>query len=62
MVFIKKPNLKPILKTRQINQKQKKIYLENRLIKHGSPPPPKKNHHTIEISIEATNKEINEKQ
>ena len=61
MVFIKKPNLKPILKTRQINQKQKKIYLENRLIKHGSPPP-KKNHHTIEISIEATNKEINEKQ
>ena len=38
MVFIKKPNLKPILKARQINQKQTKIYLENRLIKHGSPP------------------------
>ena len=26
------------------------------------PRPPQKNHHTIEISIEATNKEINEKQ
>ena len=38
MVFIKKTNLKPILKARQINQKQKKIYLENQLIKHGSPP------------------------
>ena len=35
MVFIKESNLKHILKTRQINQKQKKIYLENRLIKHG---------------------------
>ena len=59
MVFIKKTNLKPILKARQINQKQKKIYLENRLIKHGSPL--KKTHHTIEISIEAPNNEINEK-
>ena len=33
--FIKESNLKHILKTRKISEKQKKIYLENRLIKHG---------------------------
>ena len=57
MVFIEESNLKYILETKQINQKQKTIYLENRLIKHGFPP---KNHHTIEAFIEATNNEINE--
>ena len=57
MAFIEESNLKHILKTTQINQKQKKLYLENRLIKHGCP---KDTHHTIETFIEATNKEINE--
>ena len=55
MVFIEESNLKHILKTRQINQKQKKIYLENRLIKHGYQ---KKKHHTIETFIEGTNNKI----
>ena len=41
-------NLKHILKTRKINQKQKKIYLENRLIKHVYP---QKKHHTTETLI-----------
>ena len=57
MVFKEESNLKHILKTKQINQKQKTIYLQNRLIKHGFHP---KNHHTIEAFIEATNNEINE--
>ena len=35
MLFIEESNLKHILKTKQINQKQNKIYLRNRLIKHG---------------------------
>ena len=35
MVFIEEINLKHILKTRQINQKYKKTYLEKWLIKHG---------------------------
>ena len=37
-VFIEESNLKHILKAKHINQKQKKIYLENRLIKHEFPP------------------------
>ena len=37
MVFIEDANLKHILKTRQKNPKQKKIYLEDRLIKHRFP-------------------------
>ena len=57
MVFIEESHLKHILKTREINQKQKKIYLENPLIKHGYP---ERRHHTIETIIEATNNEINE--
>ena len=45
MVFIEESNLKHILQTIKINQKQKKIYLENRLIKHEFQ---KKPHQTIE--------------
>ena len=37
MTFIKESNLKHISKTRQVKQKLKNIYLENRLIKHGYP-------------------------
>ena len=57
MIFIEESNLKHVLKTRHIKWKQKKIYLENRLIKHGSS---QKNRHTIEAFIEATNNEIDE--
>ena len=57
IAFIKESNLKHILKTRQINQKQKSIYLENQLKKYGLPP---KKHHTIETFIETRNNEINE--
>ena len=56
-IKLKESNLKHILKTKQINQKQKKIHLENQLIKCGFPP---KNHHTTEIFIEPTYNGINE--
>ena len=57
MLISKNSNLKHILKTRQINQKQKSIYLENQLKKYGFSP---KKHHTIETFIETRNNEINE--
>ena len=48
MILTEELSLKHILKTRQINQTQKKIYLENLLIKRGFSP--KKNHNTDEIN------------
>ena len=48
MILTEELSLKHILKTRQINQSQKKIYLENLLIKRGFSP--KKNHNTDEIN------------
>ena len=56
MTFSEQSNLKHTLKTRQINQKRKKIYLQNLLTKHGYPP---RKDNTIERFIKATNNEIN---
>ena len=55
MVFTEESNLKHILKTRQINQKQKKIYLKKPTDKTWIPL---ENRYTTETFIETKNNEI----
>ena len=60
--FYQKTKLKAHFKDQTNKPKTEENIFRKPTNKTWIPAPPKKNHHTIEISIEATNKEINEKQ